>query len=154
MRRFISIISALAVMLHATFGCCIHHSHARELDSSDASVAIASRCGCDAHHHGPAKSQSKEDTTSDLDKSDVAKQGHHPRQDDEHECEGESCSFPNVAKSSELEIANVQNLVAAFDIPSNGSPDASNRLYRGHRPERVGVWRCRRLHLLHDVFLI
>ncbi len=80
MNRFFTFFLAGLVLLHATFGCCLHHAHACDVDCCDAPAATMSDCSCEEHQedNSPIFSSSKE----------CSSPGH-----DSHHCTGDACTF-------------------------------------------------------------
>ena len=149
MRQLLSSILTVSVMCHATFGCCVHHSHSCESNCCDEPAVMASSCGCESHAHDEMTLSDEFDTTEQQ----------HSRQHENHDCEGECCTFPSPEESCRLSgLENSQNLplLYALDLSTLDSA-ASSTLLRRNLFQQVALYKLGsrlRLHLVIDVLLI
>jgi hypothetical protein len=132
MRFLVSLITAVAFLAHATFGCCAHHQH----ESAEACI----------HHEASCLDQEAADhshESSDSAPEDSSCPG--------HQCNGSQCVFisngktvmPKLTVAALLSICRTPFLTLSCDSLSTAVVD-SGGLFDPHL----------RLHLLNQVLLI
>jgi hypothetical protein len=131
MNRTFRIGFLLAVTVHLTFGCCLHHEHASGAEV-ELSSAVETSCACEHHaqHHD----------------------GHPGNHDGSHEpCDEGVCRFtrPDTSASSDFLDA-LQYFSLVLDLPS----PPSHRRVGQSRSESTFFQESVSLHLLNQVFLL
>ena len=90
MRTIVTLVAAIAFMLHFALGCCAHHAHAGEGHRSVAqngAAKLAHCCSHDGHHHdGPDQGDEPQEPLSDSDCP-------------EQHCEEGNCVFMSAGKT-------------------------------------------------------
>ena len=91
MNRLISIFLTALVVVHTTFGCCIHHAHSCESECCDSPTPSAADCPCSGHEHGEPNIPDAPTVSYD------SSHGH-----DSHRCEDDPCLFFSTMSHSEF----------------------------------------------------
>ncbi|HEV7283140.1 MAG TPA: hypothetical protein VGN57_23240 [Pirellulaceae bacterium] len=108
LRPALVLLTAIAVLWHATAGCCAHHQHAA------AAATEANSCGC--HSHGCREEAAERSDASDPAEHEqglVAGIRVQRPQDSSHDDCGERCSFPQSEGSG---VALLKHSLAACDL--------------------------------------
>ncbi|MCA9124150.1 MAG: hypothetical protein H6822_02190 [Planctomycetaceae bacterium] len=142
MHRFFTFILAAVVLVHATFGCCIHHAHSCEVDCCDSPAATAAACPCDGHNH---------EEESGAGSWELARHSGHDN--DSHRCEAEQCTLV-APEPSDNDLDDTFSTVTAFACLVVGADVTlvSNKPEHGKPPGVVSA--APRLHLVLSVLLI
>lgn len=88
MSRFVTFFLAALVLIHATFGCCVHHAHSCEVGCCDWPAAVAAACPCDEHEHDEEGVPVSQGLTYDSN-----------HDHDSHRCEDDPCTFVTTRSS-------------------------------------------------------
>ncbi|MFP6614718.1 MAG: hypothetical protein VB835_20585 [Pirellulales bacterium] len=88
MYRLFTILLTTLVLLHAAFGCCIHHAHSGEYNDED-TKATARNCPCSSHRH-------------DADQDNRTPEKPH---DKPQVCEEGKCTFARIESSPDDTVA-------------------------------------------------
>lgn len=141
MSRSFTFFLATLVLMHATFGCCIHHVHSCEVDCCDAPAATAGACPCGSHE--------EEDV---LDSSELAQHSNHGH--DPHRCEDEPCSFVAFASSNSDLDSIFSQPTATLSCITDADIVVSVSIAAEHKKLSSVVSAAPRLHLVLSVLLI
>lgn len=109
MQPLITIILTASLMVHATFGCCLHHTHACETGCCVAPTPDASNCACDSDDE-PSASSASLGRSSDGEKNHS---GHGP-----HRCEGDTCSFSLTGSSRNVDTSKARSFLPVLGCPA------------------------------------
>ena len=85
MNRVLTVLLTLALGVHATAGCCMHHQHNCEAGCCETPAPTANACTC-GHHHGAGE-------LADVDSRDSSNDHSQQPSHDRHQCEGDKCTF-------------------------------------------------------------
>ena len=138
MSRSLTFILAALVLMHATFGCCMHHAHSCEVDCCDAPAATAVDCPCRGH---------EDETVSRA----IGVANDSSRDHDSHRCDGDACTAV-VTQSSDDDAVNLADQPTAIVCGVAALTAVANAAGL-RRPSGV-VSSAPRLHLVLSVLLI
>lgn len=150
MQRCITAILTAAVLMHATLGCCFHHSHACQSVGAEMHAAHAGFCsqhGAHAHAHGVVPENSASEPVGESGEN-------HPRPgDDSTGCEGGDCSFARTESSDYRQALSDPCLGAACLLVVDETVGRTDQ-FRGASPVPRGLYVKLRPHLQWAVLLI
>ncbi len=131
MNRSFRIAFLVAVTVHLTFGCCLHHAHATGADV-DSGPTVEASCGCEHHaqHHD----------------------GHPGKDDGSREpCDEGACEFtrPDTTASSDF-LDSLQCFSLVLDLPS----PPSHRCVGRSGSDSTRFIESVSLHVLNQAFLL
>jgi len=150
MRRMMSYITGVLLLLHAVFGCCWHHAHTCPQESCDASTACASLCPNGTCSHEADHSGHHDDRASHGGEQFIpAHQGQHP-----HPCDGATCVFlPTDSPRTVQRLADRICVGTVVPMLSTNLPLAGD-LMDSACPSPCATGPPIRTHLVHQVLLI
>jgi hypothetical protein len=106
MRFLVTILTVVALVLHLSLGCCMHHAHG---DSRPASVP--NECAGHCHHHGPQAADHAEEG-SDL-----------PADCPAEDCDEPNCSFIAAAQTVAPEpLVSISAAMLPLALSATGLP--------------------------------
>jgi len=144
MQPLFTLVLTASVLVHAAFGCCLHHAHACETDCCDSPTAAASDCSCHGHDKvcESASNSSVDSLTTETEQPSRSK----------HECKGVKCNLGLISSSSAQSLQSIDAPPAIFTIPDREIATTSGATYAnlGKGTAPIGL----RPHLFLAILLI
>lgn len=103
MQCFTNVILIASMLVHATFGCCIHHEHSCEAGCCD-TLSSAEACPCGGHDDRDPSGVASLDQPNDGERE---QHSHHP-----YQCEGGKCNFARTETSSDGSSPDARSIAA------------------------------------------
>ena len=138
------LLTAAAIFVHATLGCCAHETHDVRVEKNE-----PSDCGCCCHHHHPEQSHSEQ--------SDPAEESPEPVP---HECNHADCSWPAPEARTDidlltLDLTGIVPSTSTLSLASIlGSLHGNEFNFSGLSPNHSLHTLSVRAHLAHCILLI
>jgi len=139
-------ITALLLLVHMTFGCCMHHAHTCETKCCSQPTATAKACPCGTHRHDDVT----EASFNGLEH--FTEGGGHG---DRHQCSGDHCTFVQTQSSPEEVDEHAADACPLELVDANGNVDLfSSYLDRSLDQPQSFAGTSLRTHLALRVLLI
>lgn len=145
MQCLTNVILIASMVVHAIFGCCIHHEHSCEADCCD-TLSSAEACSCG----GPDDCDPSDVAT--LDQPDDGEREH--SQHAPHQCEGGKCNFARTETSSDGDSLDARSIAAISVSHATCVVLIADRPVKATFFEPFPAFLAPRRHLVLAVFLI
>jgi len=160
MISYVHLLTAVAIFVHSTWGCCAHESH------RDCSVSDTSRGCCSSEHADHLEESqglkslafftSPQATCTASRQTEMAGPGHQSQKPESHECSHANCSWSvsesqsSAALKSLHAVGGIQATVAVSHVLVTGSESSMPVFLAGIALQKLSV----RSHLAISVLLI
>jgi len=145
MRHLFTTFLTVIVLVHAIFGCCIHHAHACEARSGKWHQPSSGTCDHDDH------GQESHQQSLALNSCGCDEQHQH---DGPLSCDDDKCIFTRTESSPNADTLSSQNSMHLFSAMAPSLSSAVELATASHPPAPDAAFTGLRLHLALEVLVI